>query len=91
MAPGFSMQYPAEFSRMHEANPHLRMNEKWAIEQQQQMRAYEETTAKAAWAAEFGSAPQSGSSASVLHTNSPAISECMSLLNTISDTPTNHD
>ncbi|KAF8904432.1 peroxisome targeting signal receptor [Gymnopilus junonius] len=75
MTPGFSMQYPAEFSRMREANPHLPMNESWVIEQQQQMRAYEETAAKAAWAAEFGAVPQTNSSAPMPQANASSLTE----------------
>lgn len=51
--------HPAEFARLGEmgARPGT-SGESWVMEQQQQMRAFEESV-KASWAAEFGnSAPQ---------------------------------
>jgi peroxin-5 len=42
---------------MSEINAHPGINESWALEQQHQIRAYEESS-KVAWAAEFGSPPQ---------------------------------
>ncbi|KAF8973077.1 hypothetical protein BDZ97DRAFT_1900894 [Flammula alnicola] len=70
MTPGFSMQYPPELMRMNEMNARPGLSEAWALEQQQQMRAYEES-AKSAWAAEFSNAPQQSSSPSPLQQNIP--------------------
>ena len=74
MGSRFSAQYPDDFSRMLESNSQLH---NWAIEQQQQMRAFEESSAKAAWAAEFGSAAQNSSPASVTQAPPPTLNECM--------------
>lgn len=76
MVPGFSMQHPADLTRMSETNARPGMNQAWAIEQQQ-MRAYEES-AKAAWATEFSSAPQTSSSAHPIQQGIPGRPECMS-------------
>ncbi|KDR75164.1 hypothetical protein GALMADRAFT_249106 [Galerina marginata CBS 339.88] len=70
MAPGLSMQYPPDFTRMAEMNGRPGMSEAWATEQQQQMRAYEESAQAAAWAAEFGNAPQS-------HSSTPTVRQSM--------------
>ena len=51
------MPHHLELARLSEINAHPGINEPWALEQQHQMRAYEQSS-KAAWAAEFGSPPQ---------------------------------
>ncbi|KJA27897.1 hypothetical protein HYPSUDRAFT_130657 [Hypholoma sublateritium FD-334 SS-4] len=55
MAPGFST-HPSELARMSEMSARPPMSEPWVLEQQHQMRVYEEA-AKDSWAAEFGNAP----------------------------------
>lgn len=78
MAPGFSMQqHPLDLSRMNELNTRPGMSEAWAIEQQQQMRAYEES-AKASWASEFTPAPQANISVPQIQQGVPGRSECTS-------------
>ncbi|KIM45315.1 hypothetical protein M413DRAFT_441996 [Hebeloma cylindrosporum] len=64
MSSGYTMQYPPELARMSEMSMNDRpgMSDVWALEQQQQLRALEESAAKGAWAAEFGNAPQQSSS-----------------------------
>lgn len=75
MAPGFSMQHPLDISRMNEPNSRPGMNEAWAIEQQQQMRVYEDS-AKASWATEFGQTPQANLSIPQMQQGVPGRSEC---------------
>jgi len=73
------MPHGAEFSRLHEMNARPGMSEAaWAMEQQQQMRAYEESAANSAWAAEFGNAPQASAAPSIQQQqNGPERAECM--------------
>lgn len=76
MAPGFSM-HPSELARMTELGARPGVSEPWVMEQQHQMRAYEEA-AKASWAAEFGNAPQNNASSQSMQQQAiPGRPECM--------------
>ncbi|KAF9010567.1 hypothetical protein BDQ17DRAFT_1387794 [Cyathus striatus] len=54
VSPGIGMPIPAEFLRIAEVNGRPELNEAWVMEQQNAMRAFEESKAQASWAAEFG-------------------------------------
>jgi len=60
---------------MSEISAHPGINEAWALEQQQQMRAYEESS-KGAWAAEFGSPSQIHSPSLPVQQSIPGRPEC---------------
>ncbi|KAF4620537.1 hypothetical protein D9613_000470 [Agrocybe pediades] len=64
IAHGYPMQHPADLGRMNEMNFGPGMSDAWSMQQQQHMRAMEES-AKVNWANEFGNAAQlNGSSSS---------------------------
>lgn len=75
------MQYPPELARMSEMSMNGRpgMSDAWALEQQQQLRALEESAANGAWAAEFGNVPQQSSAGPSVQQAMPGRQECTSL------------
>lgn len=76
MAPGFSM-HPSELARLTEMSARPGMSETWVMEQQHQMRAYEEA-AKASWSAEFGKVPHNTASSQAIQQQAmPGRPDCM--------------
>ena len=75
------MQYPPELAHMSEMSMRGRpgISDHWALEQQQQLQAHEESAVKGAWAAEFGSVPQQSSAGPSIQQTMPGRPECTSL------------
>lgn len=75
------MQYSPELAHMSEMNINGRpgMSDVWALEQQQQLRALEESASKGAWAAEFGNVPQQSTAGPSVQQAMPSRPECTSI------------